>query len=106
MPAPTSWPTGPLAYIELYSKPASAAHQHHGMYPVTPWQDSSGNRRGAIISLTNIRQSCMLVPVFPKPDAADVHEFYETWTYENVLDKAKSFVINNHLNMYSYQTIY
>ena len=106
MPAPSSWPTGPLAYIELYTKPAPTAHQGHGMYPISPLRDTSGNLRGAIIALTNIRQSCMLVPVFPKPNAADAQEFHQTWTYENVLDKAKSFVINNHLNMYSYQTIY
>ena len=106
MPTPSSWPTGPLAYIELYSKPAPTANQAHGMYRISPLFNSSGHRQGAIITLQNIRQSCMLVPIFPHPKAADAQEFHSTWTYENVLDQAKSFVINNHLNMYSFQMIY
>ncbi|PPQ85108.1 hypothetical protein CVT26_005404 [Gymnopilus dilepis] len=99
---PSSWPQGPLAYIEWYSPLAKAAEARHGMmYRVKKPQNSSQNRRpGAIIPLGHIRQSCMLFPAFPPGHVPP------NWTWDNVLDQCDTFYINNWLSKYSYQTIY
>jgi len=108
-PAPRKWPTEPLVYIEWYSTLQKTANPRHGlMYhikkvtaPVTSSTSSSTRPRvqGAIIPLSEIRQSCMLFPIFP----ASVPNH---WTPDNVLDEASSFYINNWLSKYSYQTIW
>ena len=99
---PSSWPQGPLAYVEWYSPLAKAAEVRHGMmYRIKKPQKTSQNRRpGAIIPLGHIRQSCMLIPSFSAECVPS------DWTWENVLDKSNTFYINNWLSKYSYQTIY
>ena len=99
---PTNWPNGPLAYIEWYSPLARAAEERHGvMYRVKkPPVNQQNRRQGAVVPLGNIRQSCMLIPAFPRGHVpAD-------WTHENVLDMSDTFFVNNWLSKYSYQTIY
>jgi len=100
-PAPPQWPKEPLAFVEWYSPLANAAHVRHGMmYLVKKVKNSQGNRvQGTIIPLANIRQSCMLFPIFDgTPDT--------TWTPASSLDLASSFLVNNWLSKYSYQSIY
>jgi len=55
---------------------------------------------GAIILVSEIRQSCMLFPVFNDENVPP------DWTTSNVLDKSKSFLVNNWLSKYSYHTIW
>ncbi len=98
--APSSWPKGPLAYVEWYTCQVSTAHKVHGMYQISKATDTHGRWQGAIIPLTNIRQSCMLFPVFKGVPAE------AKWHYDNVLDRADTFLINNWLSKYSYQTIW
>ena len=95
----------PLAYIELYKFTSNMANKDHGMYRVAPSKDAQGRTSVTIIPLTSIRQSCMLIPVFPKPKSSNYSDFLK-WTPDNVLDKASSFLVNNFLDLYSYQTVY
>ncbi|KAE9391878.1 hypothetical protein BT96DRAFT_831375 [Gymnopus androsaceus JB14] len=84
--APMEWPTEPLAYVDL------------AMYRVQPSKDSKYQDRAAIVYLTDIRQSCMLTPSRANWDPS--------WTTNNILDRCKSFFVNNMQSKYSYQTIY
>lgn len=99
---PESWPQGPLAYIEWYSKLPTASKDYHGnMYVVKKAKPSQGDHiSGAIIPLNNIRQSCMLMPLLSNEDVP------LSWTRNNVLDLSSSFLLNNWLNKYSYQTLW
>ena len=103
--APKEWPTQPLAYVEWYTRQGTLADKTHGMYKVFPAYDSQGRQQGSIIPLSNIRQSCMLIPVFPKP-RTQKDQNLEGWTPGNVLDKAKAFLINNFLDLYTFQTVW
>lgn len=101
-PAPVNWPTEPLVYIEWYSKLDRAAHPKHGlMYHIKKVATTSNPVRvqGAILPLSQIRQSCMLFPMFPA--VVPSH-----WTPTNILDHATSFLVNNWLSKYTYQSIW
>ena len=80
--------------------PELEADKVHGMYHISRATDSQGRRQGAVIPLSNIRQSCMLFPVF-KGNREEAN-----WQPDNVLDGTDAFLINNFLNKYSYQTIW
>ena len=101
--APQHWPTSPLAYIEWYSSiPSQPSVPNGNMYLIKKIEPSTGTQaQSSIIPVSNIRQSCMLFPVFPKlaPIAKD-------WRSENILDKCSSFLINNWSSKYAYQTIW
>lgn len=108
-PLPDSWNQGPLAYIEWYSPLSSQALPSNGlMYrirkpePLATASDLPKHITGVILPIGNIRQSCMLFPVFPK-DSASVPA---SWTTDTVLDKCSFFFINNWASKYSYQTIW
>jgi len=78
------------------------------MYQISRAYDSQGHIQGSVIPLTNIRQSCMLFPIFPKLQTAtgsSAHLFAD-WTSENSLDRASRFLINNFLHKYAYQTLW
>ncbi|KIY60733.1 hypothetical protein CYLTODRAFT_363744 [Cylindrobasidium torrendii FP15055 ss-10] len=102
MPLPVYWPNAcPLAYITWYTKPSqnAAAKATHNMVSVSK-DIFQGAPRWSIIPLSNIRQSCMLVPNFGKTDV-------RIWDTEaSVLDTCTHFFINNWLSLYSYQTLY
>jgi hypothetical protein len=103
-PAPEQWPKAPLAYVEWFTRQAPVANKVHGMYQISKAYDSQKRRQGSIILLSNIRQSCMLFPIFPKSTLPDSD--YSTWKPDNILDLAKTFIINNWLSKYSYQTLW
>ena len=69
--------------------------------PLVASNPTSAQAQSSIIPVSNIQQSCMLFPVFPKlaPMPGD-------WKSENVLDKCSSFLINNWSSKYVYQTIW
>jgi hypothetical protein len=96
--APASWPKELLAYITWYTRFKSSPDSVTGMYFVEPAMDSKGRPQGAIIKLSEIRQSCMLVPSRRNWD--------ESWTSSNILDRCPSFYINNLQTKYAYQSIY
>jgi hypothetical protein len=98
VPAPVFWPTEPLAYVTWFSRFKRSPDVSTGMYRVEPSKDSHGIAQGAIIPLSVIRQSCMLVP--------SVTSWDKTWNSTNVLDGCNSFFINNLQSKYAYQTIY
>lgn len=99
-PAPRAWPTGPLAYIEWYSKLDLAAEEKHGMmYKVQKPSSTTTRVPASVLPLSSIRQSCMLFPLFPQ-------NIPEEWSPANVLDRAEKFLVNNWLSKYSYQTIW
>ncbi|KAF5381819.1 hypothetical protein D9757_008321 [Collybiopsis confluens] len=98
-PSPAHWPTTQvLAYVTWFSPFKSQADTSIGMYVVKPSIASNGIPQGDIIPLSDIRQTCMLTPSSPSWDSA--------WTSENVLDRGKSFFVNNLQSKYTYQTIY
>ncbi|KAJ3766940.1 hypothetical protein FB446DRAFT_652974, partial [Lentinula raphanica] len=94
----SKWPQEPLGYVMWYTRFKPAPDQATGMYRVEPVMASNGMPLGAIIPLSNIRQSCMLVPGKTSWDAS--------WNSENVLDECSSFFVNNLQTKYTYQTIY
>jgi hypothetical protein len=70
--------------------------------PTSSSSDIPKRAPGAIIPISNIRQSCMLFPAFPKDSGRTPSD----WTTDNVLDKCSSFFVNNWLSKYSYQSIW
>ncbi|EPS92724.1 hypothetical protein FOMPIDRAFT_1137398, partial [Fomitopsis schrenkii] len=103
-PAPAWWPSGPLAYIEWYTKFAPTADPTHLMYTVKKQPlAANGLPQGKIVSLSQIRQSCQLTPSFP----GGVHGAVPLeWTSENVLDEATKLFLNNMAGPYAYQTLW
>ncbi|KAI0729567.1 hypothetical protein C8Q72DRAFT_777655 [Fomitopsis betulina] len=69
MHAPEEWATqGPLAYVEWYANLLDSADPVHMMYEVRKLPlRTDGTPAGEIIPLSMIRQSCQLIPRFPKP---------------------------------------
>jgi hypothetical protein len=96
---PSFWPKTPLAYIEWYSGFKPTAEPTHNMYSVKRLYGTNGMPAGSIVDLFNIRQSCMLFPVFESPSDP-------AWSTDNVLDCSSSFLVNNWHSMYSYKTIW
>lgn len=103
--APLLWPRIPLAYIEWYSTPtlSQSDSASHNMSTVkkSPLQ-SDGSCPWSIIPLTNIRQSCMLIPNLKKVPTS-MQPFL---TSSNILDTANTFLVNNWSSVYTYKTIY
>ena len=105
--APVQWPKTPLAYVEWFSRQSTTANKTHGMFQISRAYDSAGRPQGAVIPITNIRQNCMLFPLFPKtPKGNTSIQSLADWCSDNTLDKAKVFLINNFLNKYAYQTLW
>ena len=98
--SPESWPKILLAYIEWYSKQKPKADEYTCMYSIESKQNLEGIPPGAIISVSEIRQSCMLIPKYE--DLKNKSE----WTSTNILDECSSFFINNGQHRYAYQTIW
>ncbi|KAJ3963557.1 hypothetical protein EV361DRAFT_813277, partial [Lentinula raphanica] len=97
--APANWPKEHLAYITWYTRFKPSPDNATGMYKVEPAVASNGVPQGAIIPLSNIRQSCMLVP-------STKTSWDKDWDSNNILDQCSSFFVNNLQTKYSYQTIY
>ncbi|KIK49782.1 hypothetical protein GYMLUDRAFT_183639 [Collybiopsis luxurians FD-317 M1] len=97
-PAPPEWPREPLAYITWFTRFKSSPDKATGMYRVEPAADAKGMLLGSIISLSDIRQGCMLTPSKANWDSA--------WNTDNILDNCDSFFVNNLQSKYAYQTIY
>ncbi|KIY70442.1 hypothetical protein CYLTODRAFT_451745 [Cylindrobasidium torrendii FP15055 ss-10] len=77
VPYPAYWPRLPLAYVKWYTKPklARGAADTHNLPYVAKELDKNGKQLFSIIPLSNIRQSCMLVPDFRKtPKATGDHD--------------------------------
>ncbi|KAF5339496.1 hypothetical protein D9757_015386 [Collybiopsis confluens] len=83
IPAPSDWPTGPLAYVTWFTRFEGTPNEATGMYRVEPSHASNGIALGAIIPLSDIRQHCMLVP--------SRREWEKSWTSYNILDQCSSF---------------
>jgi hypothetical protein len=99
----TNLPQEPFAFIEWYTKLQTAPEAHHSMYKVSkPLPYADGCLPGAIIPLTDIRQSCQLIPKFMQ---AQTHG-ESMWKSETVLDQASTFYVNNWSGLYAYQTIW
>ena len=84
----------PLAYIEWYSK-LTRPEKNHGMYKLRKLDQTEA----VIVPLGNICQGCMLFSDFTNGVEAD-------WKLKNVLDKTRTFFLNNWQSKYTYQTIY
>ncbi|EPS94098.1 hypothetical protein FOMPIDRAFT_1134931 [Fomitopsis schrenkii] len=109
MHAPEEWATqGPLAYVEWYANLPASADPVHMMYEVRKLPlRADGTPAGEIIPLSMIRQSCQLIPRFPKPKADRTTPTVPSdWTSDSVLDKAQKFLLNNWASKYAYQTLW
>lgn len=103
-PHPEHWPSHPLAYIHWYTRPVlrGNAASTHNLPQLEKAFDAAGNPIYSIIPLSNIRQSCMLIPNF-KESVTPRH----VWdTDDSVLDTCTHFYVNNWLNLYTYRTVY
>ena len=99
----TGLPQAPLGYVEWYSKLKPAAEKNHLMYKITrPPPHADGSVPGAVIPLTDIRQSCQLIPKFTQGGSLEEGK----WRSETVLDQATTFYVNNWSGLYAYQTIW
>ncbi|KAJ8521820.1 hypothetical protein ONZ45_g1539 [Pleurotus djamor] len=98
-PAPEHWPKGPLAYVEWYN--LSTVPDPQTLFYTA--QQPLENTPGAIVHLSQIRQTCMLTPKFG----------HFSWTSlqgvdsENVLDfPGRPYLLNNFSSLYAYQSIW
>ncbi|KIK51244.1 hypothetical protein GYMLUDRAFT_181672, partial [Collybiopsis luxurians FD-317 M1] len=92
------WPTEFLAYVTWYMRFQHSPDKNTGMYHIEAAVDSKGQAQGSIITLSDIRQCCMLMP--------SRGLWNESWTSSNILDQCSSFFMNNLQSKYTYQTIY
>lgn len=96
------WSTDPLAYVEWYTKFSPSPPNDHKMYTLSvPPLRQDGTRPGKIIPLSQIRQSCQLIPHYDTYNTVPRH-----WTSENILDTCKIFWLNNWTSLYAYQTLW
>ena len=92
-----------LAYVEWYTKLQPAAEKNHLMYKISkPPPHADGSLPGAIVPLSDIRQSCQLFPKFIQGGSSEELE----WRSEIVLDQATTFYVNNWSSLYGYQTLW
>lgn len=96
--APQGWPKEVLAYVTWYTRFPNTPDDATLMYRIEPAVDSMNVPQGSVVFLSDIRQSCMLVPSKSTWDSS--------WSSVNILDKCSSFFVNNLQSKYSYQTIY
>ncbi|THU83166.1 hypothetical protein K435DRAFT_971672 [Dendrothele bispora CBS 962.96] len=66
--APQYWPRTHLAYVEWFSQPTVSST--HGLPTTSRSTDSNGRPMGAVIPLSDIRQTCMLTPDFAAKSTA------------------------------------
>ena len=107
--APAEWKgQGPLAYVEWYANLPASADPVHMMYEVRKLPlHVDGTPAGEIIPLSMIRQSCQLIPHFPRPTrGSTISTIPSDWTSDSVLDKAQRFLLNNWATKYAYQTLW
>ncbi|KAJ3713054.1 hypothetical protein C8R42DRAFT_593567 [Lentinula raphanica] len=101
--APSWWPSSVLAYVEWFSPPSQTPveQKSHNMTTVHKLPLIDGIIPWSIIPLSNIRQSCMLIPRYDRksPDSS-------SWNSSNILDKGNHFLVNNWSSLYTYQTLY
>ena len=99
----TNLPQEFLAYVEWYTKLQSTAEKNHLMYKISkPPPHADGSLPGAIVPLSDIRQTCQLFPKFIQGGSLEELE----WRSETVLDQATTFYVNNWSSLYAYQTIW
>jgi hypothetical protein len=100
LPVPKRWPKQPLAYIEWYA-PLQKGPQNdqHLMYKV---KKGKPGEHGIIIPVTQIRQSCMLYPLFSAYSKKET----ASWTHKTVLDDCDTFLLNNWASKHCYHTIW
>ena len=109
MQSPAEWAQqGPLAYVEWYAKLPPRPDPVHMMYEVRKAPlHVDGSPVGAVVPLNLIRQSCQLIPSFPKPTTSDTPSHIpRDWNSHNVLDKGSRFLLNNWASKYAYQTLW
>jgi hypothetical protein len=102
-PTPSYLPRFPLAYVEWFTPPKLSAsdQRSHNMLSVSKAFDRDGKPAWSIIPLTNIRQSCMLIPHFGKYSIT-----HGNWVSDHIIDAVDTFVVNNWQSLYSYRTLY
>lgn len=101
-PLPPYVPRTPLAYVRWFKTEPTTPRERksHRMIAVTKESLESGKPCYSIIPLSNIRQSCMLIPYF------EVNNVRGAWVSDSILNTVNTFVINNWQSLYTYRTIY
>jgi hypothetical protein len=67
--SPESWPKILLAYVEWYLKQKPEADKSTGMYSIKSTQNLEGVPLGAVIPVSEIHQSCMLIPKYENSES-------------------------------------
>ncbi|KAJ3816175.1 hypothetical protein F5880DRAFT_1494547, partial [Lentinula raphanica] len=101
--APSWWPSSVLAYVEWFSPPSQTPieQKSHNMTTVHKLPLIDGIIPWSIIPLSNIRQSCMLMPRYDRKNADS-----SSWNSSNILDTGNHFLVNNWSSLYTYKTLY
>jgi hypothetical protein len=100
-PVPLNWPKACLAYVEWYSTFKPTHEDNHEMYSISVLPPrATGLSNASIIPLTDIRQTCQLIPNFGR---ANINP---SWNSHTVLDECKTFFVNNWNSLYAYQSIW
>jgi hypothetical protein len=99
---PHNIPRFPLAYVEWFSPAENSASdkKSHNMLRVSKQKLADGKAAWSIIPLTNIRQSCMLIPNFEK------YNITGNWVSDHIIDAVDEFFVNNWQSIYTYRTLY
>jgi hypothetical protein len=100
----TSWPRTHFAYVEWFSQPLRITTAH-GLPSISKSRDIKGQPMGAVVPLSDIRQTCMLTPDFT---ARSTLEKLEAWGKNPTLvqKECEKFLVNPYQSLYSFQTVY
>lgn len=85
----------PLVYVHWF-KPLRDPIDSLGMFQVS-FSSHNHQQRASVIPLTDVQQSCHLIPAFGRGSAKELG-----WTAETVLQEASSFYLNPYLRHYDF----
>lgn len=94
---------GPLVFVDWFSRPKARPEPDYNMFRIKRSADLDKCDSG-VIPLSSIRRSCHLFPVFPP---GKVHTTAaRDWTSGNVLEQCNTFLVNNFIDIHTFQIVY
>ncbi|KAH7090985.1 hypothetical protein BKA62DRAFT_626299 [Auriculariales sp. MPI-PUGE-AT-0066] len=91
---------GPLAFVDWFTKPHTAADHVNGMYSLEKAYRADGRRESSIIELVDVRRACQLVPKF---GTGQVDRKLRSNT---ILEGYDKFYLNQYLDKDAYRSMY
>lgn len=92
---------GPLAYINLYTKPkAPGPSAARRSFEVEPAHFPGTNKlMGVVVALSDVFSACQIHPKFTT-------YVPRHWSSNNVLDKCGRFIVNPHRHLETFQSVH